>query len=104
MAEKKESAEEKRRYVLPDGVTPGVYRTYSEALEHKFRWQDRPYIRVFRNEEEAQYYFEHKVEMPPPKRKQEPKGDELFSEVENKIAIEDGKRKDTTGEDPYSDL
>lgn len=100
---KKETAKERRRYVLPKGkgINPGVYKTYDGALANKFPGDCRPYIRVFPNEEEANYFFKYGVEMPRPAYIPETKGKELFTEEENKKAIEENKR---SNEDFYAGL
>ena len=102
--QKKETAKDKRRYVLLKGIKPGVYETYEEALKYKFPWQDRPYIRVFPNEEEAQYFFKHGVEMPIIRRKEEQRGFPLFSDDDLKEGIEKNMEKSETDDDPYAGL
>ena len=102
--EKKETAKDKRRYVLPKGIKPGVYETYDEALKNKFRWQDRPYIRVFPNEEEAQYFFKYGVEMPIIVPKEEPKRRRLFTDADLEKGIKEYVAKGETDVDPYEGI
>jgi hypothetical protein len=102
--EKGETAKDRRRYVLSKGIIPGIYKTYDEALKHKFHWQDRPHIRVFRNEEEAQYFFKHGVEMSIIVPKEEPRRRPLFTDADLERGIKENIGKGETDEDPYAGL